>query len=60
MVGVQLPVDEPGEAQGEHILPGVQRHPLPEGDNGMYDFADLDKDVQLKKAVEVMKEKLGK
>ncbi len=33
---------------------------LPEGDNGMYDFADLDKDVQLKKAVEVMKEKLGK
>ena len=32
--------------------------PLPEGDNGMYDFADLDKDVQLKKAYEVMQEKL--
>ena len=31
---------------------------LPEGDNGMYDFADTDKDVQLKKAIEVMKEKL--
>ena len=32
--------------------------PLPEGDNGMYDFADTEKDVQLKKAYEVMKEKL--
>lgn len=31
---------------------------LPEGDNGMYDFADTEKDVQLKKAVEVMKEAL--
>ena len=31
---------------------------LPEGDNGMYDFADTEKDVQLKKAVEVTKEKL--
>lgn len=34
--------------------------PLPEGDNGMYDFADLEHDVQLIKAVEVMKEKLSK
>ena len=33
---------------------------LPEGDNGMYDFADTEKDVQLKKAVEVTKEKLQK
>lgn len=31
---------------------------LPEGDNGMYDFADTDHDVQLIKAVEVMKELL--
>lgn len=33
--------------------------PLPEGDNGMYDFADLEHDVQLIKAVEVMKDKLS-
>ena len=32
--------------------------PLPEGDNGMYDFADMERDVQLVKAVEVMKEAL--
>ena len=32
--------------------------PLPEGDNGMYDFADTEHDVQLNKAVEVMKEML--
>lgn len=32
--------------------------PLPEGDNGMYDFADLNKDVQLIKAYDVMKDKL--
>ncbi|MBR2853713.1 MAG: S41 family peptidase [Clostridia bacterium] len=31
---------------------------LPEGDNGMYDFADTEKDVQLKKALEVTEEKL--
>lgn len=31
---------------------------LPEGDNGMYDFADLEHDVQLARAVEVMEEKL--
>ena len=31
---------------------------LPEGDNGSYDFADLEKDVQLKKALEVAREKL--
>ena len=31
---------------------------LPEGDNGMYDFADTEKDIQLKKALEVTKEKL--
>ncbi len=32
--------------------------PLPEGDTGMYDFADLEHDIQLNKAVEVMKERL--
>ena len=31
---------------------------LPEGDNGMYEFADLEHDVQLIKAMEVMKEVL--
>ncbi len=31
---------------------------IPEGDNGMYDFADLEKDVQLKTALDVMIEKL--
>ena len=30
--------------------------PLPEGDNGMYGFADQEHDIQLRKAVEVMKE----
>lgn len=32
--------------------------PLPEGDNGMHDFADTENDIQLKKAVEVMKEEI--
>ena len=32
--------------------------PLPEGDNGMYGFADTENDIQLIKAVEVMKESL--
>ena len=32
--------------------------PLPEGDNGMYDFADTVNDVQLIKAIEVMEERL--
>ena len=32
--------------------------PLPEGDNGTYAFADLENDVQLIKALEVMKEAL--
>lgn len=32
--------------------------PLPEGDNGMYDFADLDNDIQLKTALETMLKKL--
>ena len=39
------------------IKPDVEC-PIPEGDNGMYEFADLEKDVQLKKALEVMTEKL--
>ena len=39
------------------IIPDVEV-PLPEGDNGMYDFADLEHDVQLQQALEAMKEKL--
>ena len=39
------------------IIPDVEVK-LPEGDNGMYDFADLEHDVQLQKALEAMKEKL--
>ncbi|MBR0515149.1 MAG: S41 family peptidase [Clostridia bacterium] len=31
---------------------------IPEGDNGMYEFADLENDVQLIKALEVIQEKL--
>ena len=31
---------------------------LPEGDNGSYDFADIEKDIQLKKAMEIAQEKL--
>ena len=33
--------------------------PLPEGDNGMYEFADLSNDVQLVKALEVAREQAG-
>ena len=39
------------------IIPDVEVK-LPEGDNGMYDFADLKNDVQLQKALEAMREKL--
>ncbi len=39
------------------IVPDVEIA-LPEGDNGMYDFADLEKDVQLRTALETMTEKL--
>ena len=38
------------------ITPDVEV-PLPQGDNGMYDFADLN-DPQLSKALEVMQQKL--
>lgn len=40
------------------ITPDVEIH-LPQGDNGMYEFADLN-DPQLAKALEVMTEKLAK
>jgi carboxyl-terminal processing protease len=33
--------------------------PLEEGDNGGYDFADQEHDPQLKKAIEVMKQKMA-
>lgn len=39
------------------ITPDVEV-PLEEGDNGEYDFADTENDPQLKKALEVMEEKL--
>lgn len=39
------------------IAPDVEI-PLPEGDNGMYDFADLEKDVQLKTAFDTITEQL--
>ena len=39
------------------IVPDVEIS-LPEGDNGMYSFADLEGDPQLKKAYEVMCEKM--
>ena len=39
------------------ITPDVECQ-IPEGDNGMYDFADLENDVQLIKALEVIQEKL--
>lgn len=32
--------------------------PLPEGDNGMYSFADVEHDVQLKKALEIIREEI--
>ena len=38
------------------ITPDIEV-PLEENDNGMYDFADATNDPQLKKAVEIMKEK---
>ena len=41
------------------ITPDVEV-PLEEGDNGMYEFADAQNDPQLRKAVEVMKEKIEK
>ncbi len=40
------------------IAPDVEVH-LEEGDNGSYDFADTANDPQLKKAVEVMREKIN-
>ena len=42
---------------GEGITPDIIIE-LPEDDNGMYQFADLDHDIQLRKAYEVMLEKL--
>ena len=42
---------------GEGIAPDYEVT-LPEGDNGSYQFADVENDPQLKKAVEVMKEML--
>ena len=43
---------------GVGLAPDVEI-PLEEGDSGGYDFADAEHDPQLKKALDVMKEKLG-
>ena len=62
--GVQMTIAQymtPGgnAVHGIGIAPDVEA-PLPEGDNGMYDFADQEHDTQLQKALEVMREKLKK
>ena len=41
----------------EGVVPDVVVE-LPEGDNGTYDFADLEHDIQLSKALEIAREKL--
>ena len=41
----------------EGITPDVEI-PLPEGDNGMYEFADLNKDIQLAGAYDVIRDQL--
>lgn len=46
------------KVHGEGITPDVEI-PLPEGDNGMYEFADTKNDVQLAGALEVMEEQLN-
>ena len=48
---------EGGAVHKVGLAPDVEI-PLEEGDNGGYDFADSQRDPQLKKALEVMKEKL--
>ena len=60
--GVQITVAQyftpDGNAvHGIGIAPDVEV-PLEDGDNGMYDFADINNDPQLKKSYEVMLEKL--
>lgn len=41
----------------EGIMPDIEV-PLPEGDNGMYEFADVKNDIQLSAAMDAMKEQL--
>jgi carboxyl-terminal processing protease len=61
--GFQLTIAEYRTPEGNKvhevgIAPDVEIA-LEEGDNGGYDFADTEKDPQLKKALEVMKEKMA-
>ena len=61
--GYQMTIAEYITPNGNHVhkeglAPDVEI-PLEEGDNGAYDFADQENDPQLKKALEVMKEKMG-
>ena len=60
--GFQITIAEYLTPLGNHvheigIAPDVNIE-RPEGDNGTYNFADLEKDVQLKKALEIAAEKL--
>ena len=62
--GFQLTIAEYKTPNGNSVhgiglAPDVEI-PLPEDDKGGYDFADAEHDPQLKKALEVMKEKIGK
>ena len=61
--GFQMTIAEYLTPNGGHVhktglTPDVEI-PLEEGDKGGYDFADAEKDPQLKKALEVMQEKLN-
>ena len=60
--GYQLTIAQYYTPKGDAVhKAGIQPDhevPLPEGDTGAYEFADLVHDVQLIKAIEVMKEML--
>ena len=61
--GFQVTIAEYITPHGNHVhkiglAPDVEA-PLPEGDSGGYDFADIEKDPQLQKALEVMKGKMN-
>lgn len=60
--GFQITVAEYMTPDGNHVheiglTPDVEIA-LPEGDNGGYDFADTEHDIQLQKAQEIMRDKL--
>ncbi len=61
--GVQMTIAEYMTPKGNHVHKvGIEPDitvTLPEGDDGMYEFADAEHDVQLKKALETVLEKLS-